>query len=53
MTYRRNVAGFLMAWVVFGGGTWAMPDGPGCDPSGSAACGVFVQASHPYRGGAQ
>lgn len=29
---------------------WAMPYGPGCDPSGSAACGVFVQASHPYRG---
>jgi hypothetical protein len=26
---------------------------PGCDPSGSAACGVFVQASHPYRGGEQ
>lgn len=31
----------------------AIPDGPGCDPTGSAACGVFVRASHPYRGAAQ
>lgn len=31
----------------------AMPDGPGCDPTGSVACGVFVPASHPYRGDAR